>query len=266
MPKSGQPWDPSFAEKSPLFAPFSSLTAAFAARVEWPTPADFTSLVEAERVRRDSTLSPLEFVASTPRPRRQKRVSVSLDLLYDGSIARRRQVPCVKDSYHDLWNAIAFAAFPRSKRALHARQYRALERWATEGAARLPSRRTREQDALTVFDEGGSVLVADAAFFARWREAREWTLVSESNDCHVVLFGHALMELLGYGRPEIRSCAVFLERDETYPQPALVDWIDVRVARRIEDDGCFASPGADGVVRIDESGRVWVAPPDALEP
>jgi hypothetical protein len=263
VPKSGQPWDPRFAEKSPLFAPFSGLTAAFAAHAEWPTPADFTSLVEAERVRRASTLSPLEFVVSAPRPRRQKRVSVSIDGLYDGSIARRRQVPCVKDSYHDLWNAIAFAAFPRSKRALHARQYRALERWATEGAARLPSRRTREQDALTVFDEGGSVLVADAAFFARWREASDWTPLSESGDCHVVLFGHALMELLGYGRPGIRSCALFLDRDETFAHTALVEWIDVRVAARIEDELRFASPGADGVVRIDECGRPWVAPPGA---
>jgi hypothetical protein len=169
----------------------------------------------------------------------------------------------VVDSYHDLWNAIAFAAFPRSKHALHARQYRALERWATPGAARLPSRRTREQDALTVFDEGGSVLVADAAFYARWRQGNDWIDVTGGSAARVVLFGHALMELVGYGREEIRSCAVFLERDDAFRETTAVEWVDARVVARLEDPSRFTRPGADGVVRLDREGRAWVGPPAA---
>jgi hypothetical protein len=206
-------------------------------------------------------LPPLEFAATRPRPRRARRGSVSLDALYDGSIARQRRVPCVVDSYHDLWNAIAFAAFPRSKHALHARQYRALERWATEGAARLPSRRTREQDALTVFDEGGSVLVGEPEFFARWRRASAPIRVTGSESARVVLFGHALLELVGYGRPEIRSCSVFLEIDRAFRDELAVEWIDTRLAARIDDPARFERPGGDGVVTLDGQGSVWVGPP-----
>src|SRR5690606_26753214 len=95
----------------------------------------------------------LRFAPQSKKPRRAKRGPVELDQLYDGSIALRGEVPCLAQSYHDLFNAVIFAAFPLAKYALHARQFRALRERVTPGVTRLPEARTREQDALTVFDE-----------------------------------------------------------------------------------------------------------------
>lgn len=265
VPKSGQPWDPDFATRSPLFAPFARLTAAFHGRGCWPGPEDFDALVRAEQSARAAELPALRFAPTRPRPRRARRGEVQLEALYDGSIARRGQVPCVADSYHDLWNAIVFAAFPRSKHALHARQFRALCSWATPGAPGLPSRRTREQDALTVFDEGGSVLVGDTSFFERWRAGSAAIDVSRGASASVIVFGHALLELAGYGRAQIRSCAVFLVRDDAYRDEGALDWVDRRLAARIADPERFTRPGADGVVCLDRSGRLWVEPPESAD-
>jgi hypothetical protein len=114
-----------------------------------------------------------------------------------------------------------------------------------------------------VFDEGGSVLLGDVEFFERWRQSREPTELYPGSAGKVILFGHARMELVGYGRPEIRSCAVFLELDGEHEPETALDWVDRRVASRVLDPSRFTQPGADGVVRLDRDGRVWVGPPES---
>jgi hypothetical protein len=261
MPKSGQPWDPEFATRSALFTPFMRWTAPFAGRPEWPSSDDYTALCEQSRLESAADLEPLVFARSRPRPRRFRRERVAIEELYDGSIARLGQVPCVEASYHDLWNAVAFAAFPRAKRALHARQYRALVNWVEVGATRLPPARTREQDALTVFDEGGSVVLVNAALRERF-ERGPVPLELPGVD-RFLLFGHALMEHLSYTRLELRSCAVLLAwEQDSVPE---LTWVDRELELRVEDPARFREPGADGVVVLDRRGRLWLERPRSSE-
>lgn len=260
MPKSGQTWVPDFDQRSPLFAPFHALTGQLRGRPNWPTTAAYTELVARECRERGLDLPPLEFAAQIKKPRRAKREAVVLEELYDGSIALRGQVPCLTESYHDLFNALIFAAFPLSKRALHARQFRALRERVQPGMRRLPEARTREQDALTVFDEGGSVVLVSPEFHARWGSDKPWTLLDAKSDhARLWVFGHALLEHVFYGRYALRSCAVVLVRDETTPsEDAILPWIDDRLAQRLGDSNRFCAPGADGVVKIDECGETWL--------
>jgi hypothetical protein len=183
---------------------------------------------------------------------------VVLDELYDGSIALRGEVPCLTASYHDLFNAVIFAAFPLAKHALHTRQFRALEKRVSPGDLRLPEARTREQDALTVFDEGGSVVLVSKALHERWQADKPWTpLDAEGEQAQLWFFGHALLEHIFYGKFALRSCAVVVVRDETTPDDVL-PWLDERVAARLTDESSFQNPGADGVVKIDDVGRTWL--------
>lgn len=258
MPQSGQSWVSNPDLQSPLFAPLWPITERLCRRNDWPAPDDYTALVARIREERGLSLPALRFAPQSKKPRRAKRGPVELDQLYDGSIALRGEVPCLTESYHDLFNAVIFAAFPLAKQALHARQFRALRERVTPGVTRLPEARTREQDALTVFDEGGSVVVVSREFAERWPADNQPTLLDDgSTQARLWIFGHALLEHILYGKYQLRSCAVVLTTDDEMPADIL-PWIDERLEARLEDPSRFMVPGADGVVTIDEQGRTWL--------
>jgi hypothetical protein len=260
MPKSGQIWNPALLTKSPLFEPFSALYEPWCARSHWPTLEEYTALFERQRKERCPRVAPLSFAPAEPKRSRARRDS-PLDLanLYDGRIALKAEVPCLSESYHDLFNVLMWSAFPRAKRALHGRQYRALRGWLAEGASRLPNRRTREQDALTVFDEGGSVLVVEQE--AHWRSCAEPTSLDSTQPVHWYLFGHALMEHVAYGREAVRSAALLITYPGKLPEPkSLLDFVDEQVEQRLQSSADFLAPGADAGIQIDETGRPWLMP------
>ena len=259
MPKSGQAWVRHFEKTSPIFEPFAPLARVLSQRQLWPTLEEYTALVHDSQRQRKLDLPLLTFAPSPPKRRRRRSSPVVLSELYDGSIMLKGQVPCVPHSYHDLFNALIFAALPRAKHALHTRQFQALQARVKPGCLRLPSSRSREQDALTVFDEGGSVLVVSSTFYRAWRSSEQDVLLDpNAADSKLLVFGHALLEHVFYGRRCIRSCALVLVQDEEYEQQGLLAWTDARLSRIIADRERFQAPGADGVVRVDEQGMAWL--------
>jgi hypothetical protein len=215
---------------------------------EFPSPDFLTEMVERARLQRATTLAPLRFVASAPRSRRQKRGSPTLGELYDARIAQGGEVPCYVQSYHDLFNALMFAAFPHAKRALHARQYRALGSWVEPGADRLPGRRTREQDALTLFDEGGSVVVCPTHLQSEVARGARLPLAQPGADSSLVVFGHALVEHLTEGQTGLRSSARVVFVPEVPTGPSLLALVDDFIVRLLADPLRFREPDADAVV------------------
>jgi hypothetical protein len=249
MPKSGQVFDPKVFERSGLLRAFEALTEPLSALSAWPTLEAYTEFAERQRSSRAPELERVSFARSFPSPKRGRERSTPLDLggLYDGRIALRGEIPCLEGSYHDLFNVLVWAAFPRSKRALHARQFQALTGWVPAGAARLPNRRTREQDALTLFDEGGAILVAarpDAA-------------------ARVILFGHAVMEHVCFERAVVRSAALLLvlgDEEGAATGATLLDCVDRALARRLSNPEELRSPIFDASVEIEPPER-WRALP-----
>jgi hypothetical protein len=228
---------------------------------EWPTLEAYTELVERERQARAGELAAVRFAPPEPRPRRARhRAPLDPRQLYDGRIALEREVPCLRSSYHDLLNVLAWAAFPRAKRALHARQFRALSAWLPAASPQLPNRRTREQDALALFDEGGSVLVLSSELGARLRSVPEGTLTISDLDARLVLFGHALMEHVCFEGARVRSAALLLCLQPPLPEGrALLEQVDAAIARRLADVRELSHPdGFDRAISIDPPGSAWV--------
>jgi hypothetical protein len=248
MPLSGQVYDPHFLDAAALLDDLRPIFASLGTRSDWPSCEELTELAEAARVRHAPELPAIRFAPAKPRPRRRRRSQpINPAELYDGSIALLGEVPCLPGSYHDLFNALVWVAFPRSKRALHQRQYRALSEHIRGSTTRLPGARTREQDALTVFDEGGSV-----ALFPLPEGGAEGAPAPR-----VMLFGHALMEHVLYGRPKVRSSAVHLNLPLPLAEGAdLLRLVDEALAERLADPYAFLVPGADGVVELDTHGQV----------
>jgi len=128
MPKSGQLYDRHVLQRSALLRDFWALGEPLVAGSStWPTLEQYTAFAERERRARAPELPEVRFAPFAPRQRRpRRRVALDLGELYDGQIVMLGQVPCLESSYHDLFNALVWAAFPRSKRAIHLRQFRAL--------------------------------------------------------------------------------------------------------------------------------------------
>ncbi len=113
---------------------------------------------------------------------------------YEVRIFETGEVQTRPDSWHDLFNALMWLAFPKTKAVLNGHHYKQIK-------SRLGERlRGTARDVLTLFDEGGVVVAsADAELPAllrefRWKELfwRRRAEVLRSMRFHV--FGHAIYE------------------------------------------------------------------------
>jgi hypothetical protein len=276
VPKSGQLWDEHFLERSALLGELRALAEPLLRGATWPSLEACSAFVEVERRARAPELGPVRFAPPIPRSRsrpidsRSRPIEssrpidsrsrpIEIGQLYDGRIALHGEVPCLGTSYHDLLNVLVWAAFPRAKRALHARQYRALEAWLPPAAARLPNRRTREQDALALFDEGGSVLVLPPALGAALPISASGQGLPLEAGARVLLFGHAVMEHVCFEASELSSAALVVGLEPPLPEGrALLDRVDHALAARLANPREFLLPVFDAVLTIQPPDRAWV--------
>ena len=146
-------WDPSFFATSRLYWPLVPAASAFASYAAWPPVSAY-----------DEALAPragVHFRVQPPKPRRAKRRGpVDPSSLYDARIAAEGWVPTRTASWHDFFNALVWATFPKSKRVFHERQQKAVAARIGPTSKSLPDRRTREQDGLAILDEGSLLLLA----------------------------------------------------------------------------------------------------------
>lgn len=152
---------------------------------------------------------------------------------YEAGILATGVVPTRQENWHDLLNALAWLALPRTKRALNAVQCQAL---APAGERRSPL-----SDAATLFDESGLVLAGPDPSLAHdlrgrlWRRAcverrADWQAVT------VLIVGHAVLEKLLCPWPGITAKCTFITLPAR-PGPEMVDralaklWLEGRIAR-----------------------------------
>ena len=153
-------------------------------------------------------------------------------------------MPTRAHCWHDFMNALVWGTFPRAKRALHARQYRAITARLAPGARTLPPVRSPELDALALVDEGGiAVLAADpepvrAALMTRKAGVLEALIASGA--AVAVIFGHAIYESLALGVAPAVAAALVMTRDRS--QPDAVYDADAALTRAIADDSLLRSP------------------------
>jgi hypothetical protein len=135
---------------------------------------------------------------------------VADDENYELRAHRSGRVSSRPGNLHDVFNALAWLAFPRTKARLNALH-----------AAQIPlegGRRGRFRDLLTIFDEGGAVVVCDDEELIallrgfRWRELfwerRERVLAS----MRILVLGHAVLEQALEPWPGITCKAMFVTR------------------------------------------------------
>jgi hypothetical protein len=158
----------------------------------------------------------IRFERAQPRPRRGPRPAA-----YDERIAFG-VVPTRAENLHDLMNALVWAAFPRAKRAIHARQLAHL-RISPDRARRSPA-----HDTIAMLDEGG-VLFAGPPDEPRG----------------VVVVGHAILEHALTARSPVFGLGVAVDRVD---RP--LDDLDRELAGMLESAERFVSHRSFPRVRV----------------
>ena len=135
------------------------------------------------------------------------------------------------DNLHDWFNALCWLAFPRTKARINAMH-----------AAAIPherGQRGRLRDLLTIFDEGGAIVVcADAELVQLLRDCRWRELFWEHRErvrqaMRFVVLGHAVLEQALEPWPGITCKALFASPG---------DDVDARAAEWLAQVGADASP------------------------
>lgn len=236
-------WDARFALAHPAFAALAPVAARFESYPRWPEP-DAWNLRLADLSLTVASGASLRFVLQGPRRRGRPTAAVER---YECRVHDRGEVPSRARSWHDLFNMLCWATFPRTKAALNARQRAAVARLDLEGVTRLPNARTREQDALAMLDEGGcSVLTTRPLDDAVARgDADAVEAAVRAGEARVVVVGHAVYEHLVSSASVVRALAVVLPVDAL---PATLDAavarVDAGLAAALADPAFLAAPPA----------------------
>lgn len=252
-------WDSKFCERSPWFWPLSAAAARFESFRDWPSRDDLGWAYLA--LTQSSEAEPLRFVENLRKQDRYGEDGVSPERLYDGRITRAGEVPTRERDWHDFFNALCFMTFPLAKRALHRRQFQILRQRLPPGVVRLPGARTKEQDALTLFDEGGAVIAAEPVAYSPLSvvsDAARPDLLRElvqDRRARVIPFGHALFEHLVEGlRCPGGSTRIVQVADLSQPDSPLLAAVDRDLAALLGDERVFLAPREGAHLRLAELG------------
>lgn len=192
--------------RGPWFGPVAAPAAALAAFGEWPTVAEL-----------DRALAPWLRVAGVrlvPAAVPAARAGEAAAEVYELRIADDGEVPTRAASWHDLLNALQWAAFPRAKRALTARlAAHQRERVAARDAAggRWPGRRDPAHDRLALVDEGGLIVLHAAAAAPPTSDTLAAAIAA--GDARAFVFGHALLEHALSGDRTVRAAPIVVAVD-----------------------------------------------------
>jgi hypothetical protein len=224
---------PHVSRESDWYWPIAESLARFDGLDRFPT-ADELSALYAEQ---NGALGlPISFERA-PKHKPKRRGPPNVSELYEGRIVERGTVPTRADDWHDLFNSLAFITFPRAKRALHTRQYEIWKQRIGPDAKRLPNARTREQDALSLFDEGGLCVVAPRG------RALTVEAALETDESYLVPFGHALYEHLVAGLPCPLATPYLIELEEhELARCSLLAAVDRELAQALGKASEFRAP------------------------
>jgi len=186
--KSGS--DPDF--RHPIFAPFRP----------WLDKLDDFSLERLNSISEIQNLStlngkPIRFVPPS-----------GASPSYEMHVFETGQVQTRAGNLHDLFNALVWLAFPKTKARINAMHAAEIPRERDNNGGR----RGRLRDMLTIFDEGGAIVACSSEVAALARQAR-WSelFLAHHRGLRIVVLGHAVLEQSLKPHPGITCKVIFAD-------------------------------------------------------
>jgi len=225
--------------RSPIHAPLHAALARLPAD-RWPTLGDLDTLaagvVTTAHGRSVRFVPPRDPAGHEPRH-------------YEERIAATGEVETRAENWHDLFNALAWIAYPQAKARINAQHAAIL---AERGAAEL-RKRGPERDALTLFDEGGLIVASSAPHLLRLVADFEWKELFWARRAELAAnmgffaFGHACFEQALAPYLGMVAKTVFIEVEPSFfevPYSARLAHADAQVAAHFAERANFPSPRA----------------------
>jgi hypothetical protein len=141
---------------------------------------------------------------------------------YELKVFETGRVETRPDNLHDWFNALCWLAFPRTKARMNAMH-----------AAEIPregGKRGRLRDLLTIFDEGGAVVLCSNPELVclltagRWRELFWARRAQVQHEMRIRVLGHAVLEQALSPRPGI-TCKVVFGPFDADPDEVAEAWL-----------------------------------------
>ena len=177
----------------PLFQALQpALAGAAWSSGRWPSHADYQALLDRSLpLVRTASGAPLKVVAQAAVPDQWQEG-------YEPRIYLSGELQTRGENWHDLFNLLVWASFPRAKAALNRRHFGLQQAREAQGALKQP--RSATQDVLTQFDETGVIVACAGPELAellrefRWKELFWQRREELAANMACYLFGHGLME------------------------------------------------------------------------
>jgi hypothetical protein len=166
---------------------------------------------------------------------------------YEAGIFQQGCVPTRPNDWHDLFNALVWLTFPRTKAALNERHMRGM---AAQAAA-AGTARGALRDAATLFDESGVVVLSSDPQLWELQRDHQWRELFWQRRSQVVrhmrfyVFGHATYDQLRAPFSGLCAKAVFLEAADALLQRPLAEQlreIDAALASRWSGSQWYQRP------------------------
>lgn len=200
VPTTNRRWKAQFLSCSELFFPIMPYGQIFSNHSNWPT-LEQLNLFKPQKTKTWTGFE-LKFILQ-----KGKRCIEGFNSLYEPRIFLQGEIRTRYENWHDFYNALIWYTFPKIKATLNMRQFLAFDENAEFPWKNPPKSRTREQDFLTIFDEGGCLLV-------------------NLNGLKIpYLFGHAIYERMTLGENDISMSCFELDCDISFMNKSLINQI-----------------------------------------
>ncbi|MEO8143320.1 MAG: DUF3025 domain-containing protein [Betaproteobacteria bacterium] len=158
---------------------------------------DFLNSLSEERGLKSESGKPIRFVPPS-----------ASDPYYEVHVFETGHVQTRPDNRHDLFNALAWLAFPATKARINAMHAAEIPREREKSSGK----RGRLRDMLTIFDEGGAIVACHESIGKLVREAKWRELfVEHHREFRITVVGHAVLEQALAPHPGITCKVIFAD-------------------------------------------------------
>ena len=214
-----------------MYAPLRHLAKHFAKSSQWPGLQDYQALLDAwpEPIRTRAG-KPLRIVAQDGKPD-------SFEEHYAPRIYKTGELQTRCENWHDFFQLLTWFMFPETKAVINSLHLPYAQQ-RIETTHEL-GRRTPIENMLSLFDEGGVVIVSsDASLLQLVREFRWKELFWQRRDeleqkLACITFGHAMYEKGLAPYLGMTANAILIEADKTFFEQQLtaqLEWLDKQLA------------------------------------
>jgi hypothetical protein len=179
-------WDKKFYEKSRLFDSIHQVSLPFSVSGKWPELHQFSSELHKKNICSHGN-KPVHAVAQAEAPE-------LFEDYYESRIYLQGELQTRLENWHDFFNAMCWLQFPRIKSELNALHFEYSQQ------RQAGTNRTPMENAITLFDECGAVIVADDESLLELIHNHQWKSLfvdaGENFGRHIQCYvsGHAMFE------------------------------------------------------------------------